>query len=95
MIHRNYFQILYLDKKIILRILHTSIPLKLSTVSRLQALLTEFLIESHRKQHNQRLNLTEKIFYLKAMSNKKDKELEILNTKNHMEGNLRSRASRQ
>jgi len=32
---------------------------------------------------------------LKAMSNKKDKELEILNTKNHMEGNLRSRASRQ
>ena len=32
---------------------------------------------------------------LEAMNNKKDKVQEILNTNNHKEGNLRSRASRQ
>ena len=37
-------------------------------------------------------NLVEKLL---QMNNKKDKVLEILNTKNHKEENLRSRASRQ
>jgi hypothetical protein len=32
---------------------------------------------------------------LKAMNNKKDKVQEILNTKNHKEGSLRSRVGRQ
>ena len=75
--------------------LHTSSPLKLSMVSKLQDLLIEFLIESRRKQRTQKQTLTEKVFYLKAMNNKKDKVQEILNTNNHKEGNLRSRANRQ
>jgi hypothetical protein len=57
--------------------------------------LIEFLIESRRKQRTQRQTLTEKVFYLKAMNNKKDKVQEILNTKNHKEGSLRSRVGRQ
>ena len=64
-------------------------------VSKLRVQLIEFQIELRRKQHTQRQTLPKKIFHWIAMNSKKDRVLEILNTKNQMEENLRNKASRQ
>ena len=64
-------------------------------VSKLRVQLIEFQIELRRKQHTQRQTLAKMIFHWIAMNSKKDRVLEILNTKNQMEENLRNKASRQ